>query len=337
MWIDNFSLLKHNTFGIDARCARFSEYASEEELRALILALRERFPQAPVLCVGQGSNLLFTSDFHGTVLHSSMRDVHVIDDGDVLVTAGSGWVWDDFVAYCVENGWYGLENLSYIPGTVGASAVQNIGAYGVEAEQFITQVRCLDLETGEPRVFSHDDLHYGYRQSAFKQDLKGRYAVTAVTFRLSTTFTPKTSYGSLGKEIAVRGLEKGLTPEALRALIIEIRQSKLPEPSELGNAGSFFMNPVVSQAKFEALQREYPDVPHFSAPNGVKVPAGWLIERCGWKGRRLGAAGVYEKQALVLVNHGGAVGSDIVRLSDAVCADVKAKFGIAIKPEVNFI
>ena len=334
MWTENQSLLPYNTFGIDVRCARFAEYDSETRLRAILDALRRDHPGESVLCVGAGSNLLFTRDYPGTVLHSNITRwaADVRDDGTAYVIAGSGWVWDEFVDFCVRNGWYGLENLSYIPGTVGASAVQNIGAYGAEAEQFIERVAAIELATGETRVFTHDELRYAYRQSAFKQELRGRYAVTTVTFRLSTTFRPATGYGSLGREIAARGLEGKLTPQALRQLIIDIRRAKLPEPTELGNGGSFFVNPVISREAFALLQADYPAAPHYDVEGGVKVPAGWLIEQCGWKGRRLGPAGVYERQALVLVNHGGATGADIVALSDAVRDTVRAKFCIEIQP-----
>lgn len=339
MWIENVSLLPYNTFGIDARCRRFAEYGDVEELRGILAALREKHPGEPVLCVGQGSNLLFTKDYEGTVLHSRMCGIEVTPEGGdaVIVSAESGLDWDGFVAHCVTAGYYGLENLSYIPGTVGASAVQNIGAYGVEAEQYILRVHCIDLKTGEAHVFHHDDCRYGYRQSIFKNEWRGKYAVVRVDFRLSRTFVPHIGYGGLAKEFADGRDTDTLTAQALREVIIRIRRAKLPEPAELGSAGSFFMNPVISAERFAALQEAYPAVPHYEVEGGVKVPAGWLIEQCGWKGRRLGAAGVYEKQALVLVNHGGASGADIVALSDAVRRDVENKYGIKIQPEANFI
>ncbi len=341
MWKENFSLLRYNTFGIEARCKRFAEYDSSEQLRQILQKLRDEYQDESVLCVGQGSNLLFTKDYEGTVLHSRMQQISAapMSDGSdrSIVSAGSGWDWDSFVEYCVGHGLYGLENLSYIPGTVGASAVQNIGAYGSEVEQFIHRVHCLDIRTGERHTFGHDECRYGYRDSIFKQEWRGRYVVTEVEFLLYNTFVPQTAYGSLAKALAEQAGDEPLTAAGLRNLIISIRKSKLPEPAELGSAGSFFMNPVISREQFAELLKTYPSMPHYDVAQGVKVPAGWLIDQCGWKGRRQGAAGVYEKQALVLVNHGGATGADIVALSDTVRKDVEQKFGIRIRPEVNFI
>ncbi len=335
----DYSLKAHNTFGIDAYCRHYIEYASENELSEILDNLRQT-PDEPYLHIGAGSNLLFTRDFPGTVLHSSLLGVEETSrrDAEVWVRAGAGEVWDDFVAQCVERGFYGLENLSLIPGEVGASAVQNIGAYGSEVGRFIDRVEGIDTATGQMRTLRHEECKYGYRDSIFKQTLRGKFIVTHVIYRLSLCFRPDLSYSALQRELERRGQKPdGLKPHDLRDLVVSIRQGKLPDPSVLGSAGSFFMNPIVTDDKFRQIQEKYPQVPHYGVAGGYKIPAGWLIEQCGWKGRRLGPAGVYDRQALVLVNHGGASGSDIVRLSQAVCADVYARFGIELRPEVNFI
>lgn len=335
----SYSLLPHNTFGIDVRCRRFIEYDSVDDLRKVVALLSET-PDERVLHIGSGSNLLFTKDFDGTVLHSNIRGIVIKNenDGSLLVCAGAGEDWDAFVAYCVNHSCYGLENLSHIPGEVGASAVQNIGAYGSEVCDFITEVETIELATGQLRIFSKEECRYAYRHSIFKTELRGQYVVTHVTYRLSSTFTPNLSYAALTRELDSRQIKREtLTAEQLRQVVIDVRRSKLHGPSELGSAGSFFVNPVITEEKFHALQSEYPLMPHYVVEGGVKVPAGWLIEQCGWKGRRLGSAGVYDKQALVLVNYGGATGEDIVRLSKSVQEAVAEKFGIEIHPEVNFI
>lgn len=337
--VNDFSLRGHNTFGLDVRCDRFIEYADVDELRQVLSGLRAQ-PSVRYLHIGAGSNLLFTHDFDGTVLHSAVhgRKVVASDADTVFVKAGAGEVWDDFVAWCVDSGFYGTENLSLIPGEVGASAVQNIGAYGVEAKDLIERVDAVDIETGEAVNFAEADCHYGYRMSRFKREDAGRYVITHVTYRLSRRFEPRLAYGALRRELDARGIAvSGLTASQLRDLIIDIRRHKLPDPAQMGSAGSFFMNPVVSRDCFERLQAIYPDMPHYDMEDGVKIPAGWMIEHCGWKGRALGPAAVYEKQALVLVNRGGATGADVVRLSEAVCADVKARFGITLHPEVIFV
>ena len=345
--IRNHSLKEHNTFGISVMCDRFVEFDTESELRQLLR--RERFAeqQEPLLILGGGSNLLLTGDFHGTVLHSAITGIENVTEfimgspaepsSDILVRVGSGVVWDDFVAKCVECGWHGAENLSLIPGEVGASAVQNIGAYGVEAKDIIERVEALEVATGEPVVFENADCGYGYRQSRFKGEWKDKYVVTHVTYRLSSVFTPKLDYGNIRSALAERGIDIP-TPKQLRETIIDIRQAKLPDPKVLGNGGSFFMNPVVGRAKYEELAALYPAMPHYVVDaDHVKIPAGWMIDQCGWKGRRLGRAGVHEKQALVLVNLGGATGQDIVSLCEAIRHDVMEKFGIEIRPEVNIV
>lgn len=321
-----------NTFGIEAKANRWLEYRSEDELRRIVPTLQGEH----VLHVGAGSNLLFTRDFDGTVLHSDIRFVSPVsmDADSVWVRAGAAIVWDDFVAYSIANGWSGAENLSLIPGEVGASAVQNIGAYGVEAKDLIESVECVSLADGTRRVFRNEECNYAYRSSIFKHELKGQYAVTYVTYRLKKTFVPHLDYGNLREQLVSN---PSLNAAAVRQKIIEIRRSKLPDPEELGNAGSFFMNPIVTREQFEALRVSYPLMPYYDVPNGVKIPAGWLIEQCGWKGRTLGRAGVYEKQALILVNRGGATGEEVVRLCRTIQQDVLNKFGIEIHAEVNLI
>ena len=336
---ENVSLLRHNTFGIDAKCALFAEYASLQELKDTIIWLANNRPELPLLHIGKGSNLLFVNDFNGCILHNVAKNIEVVSEqGDeVIVRAEGGITWDDVVEYCTKNGYYGLENLSLIPGEVGAATVQNIGAYGSEVKDFIVKVNLVNLKTAEETSLTNEQCHYAYRQSIFKNELKGQFAVFSVDFRLSKSFCPNLDYGSIRHELEARGINDNVDALSLRQTIIDIRQGKLPEPDVLGNAGSFFMNPVVPQEKFDELMAQYPDMPHYPAPNGVKIPAGWMIQQCGWKGKRLGPAGVYEKQALVLVNHGGAKGEDIVRLCQTIQNDVKNRFGIEIHPEVNFI
>lgn len=332
----NCSLLPYNTFGMDVKASRFVEYASVEELRGLWNAEREAVARA--LHIGGGSNLLFASDYEGLILHSAIKGYTVVKETEeeVEVRVGAGEVWDDFVAYTVANGWYGAENLSLIPGEVGASAVQNIGAYGVEAKDLIVSVDTFGLETGEERRFMREEFRYAYRESVFKQELKGKYAVTFVTYRLKKHPVFHLEYGNIRAELEKQGCQVDL--ENVRRIIIAIRQAKLPDPKVLGNAGSFFMNPVVPKMQFEALLAQYPDMPHYPVDDAhVKIPAGWMIDRCGWKGKRVGHAGVHEKQALVLVNCGGATGKEVMHLAEEIVASVRERFGVTIRPEVNYI
>lgn len=328
---NDYSLLNHNTFGMDVKAKRYVEYDSEEELKTLIPTL-----EGEVLHMGGGSNLLFKGDFAGTVLHSAIRGIEIVEEkGDeVLVRVGAGEVWDDFVAWAVAQGLGGVENLSLIPGEVGASAVQNIGAYGVEAKDVIALVEAVELQSGQKRVFGTLECDYAYRQSIFKKQLKGKYAITYVTCRLQKKPQLKLEYGNIK---AVLGEKKDLTIADVRQAIIDIRNAKLPDPKVQGNAGSFFMNPVVSREKFLSIQKDYPNMPFYEVEGGVKIPAGWMIDQCGWKGKSLGRAGVHDKQALVLVNLGGATSDEIITLCETVCKDVYEKFGIEIHPEVNLI
>lgn len=327
----DYSLLGHNSFGLDVKAKMFGEYHTIHELQHFLYFHDKSLP---LLHIGGGNNLLFTKDYEGIVLHSAIKgfEVVAIEGHDVHLRVGAAEIWDDIVDRTVRNGYYGLENLSLIPSEVGAAAVQNIGAYGVEVKDFIEAVEIVSLTTGEVHELTNKECKFAYRYSIFKGAWKGQFAVTHVTFKLSLDFKPNLSYHALA-DIAT-GKINALD---LRNAIIDIRKSKLPDPKVLGNAGSFFMNPVVKQEKFEELHRDYPDMPHFDAPGGVKIPAGWLIESCGWKGKSLGRAGIYKDQALVIVNNGGAMPQDIMSLSDAVCADVNNKFGITLKPEVNWI
>ncbi|WP_336534090.1 UDP-N-acetylmuramate dehydrogenase [Bacteroides acidifaciens] len=328
-----YSLLSHNTFGIDVSAARFLEYASVEELQQQIA---QDAVTTPFLHIGGGSNLLFTKDYDGLILHSCIEGIEVTEEDErtVSVRVGAGVVWDDFVAYCVAHGWYGAENLSLIPGEVGAGAVQNIGAYGVEVKDLITAVETVNIQ-GDQRVYSIEECGYAYRNSIFKRPENKSVFVTYVRFRLSKEEYYTLDYGTIRQEL---GKYPELTLPVVRKVIIDIRESKLPDPKVMGNAGSFFMNPIVPKEKLLVLQQEYPQIPYYELADGqVKIPAGWMIDQCGWKGKSLGPAAVHDKQALVLVNRGGAKGSDIIALSDAVRASVREKFGIDIHPEVNFV
>ena len=328
----DYSLKAHNTFGIDAKCSRFLEYVSIEEAQQVAQILRES--DTPYIIIGGGSNLLLTKDFEGIVVRSDVLGYYI--DGDKM-TCGSGEVFDEVVEASLQAGLYGMENLSLIPGDVGASVVQNIGAYGAEAKDLIVSVEAVEIATGRLVTIQGKDCGYGYRQSKFKQEWKNRYLITHVTYQFSTTFEPHLDYGNIRAELERKGIQEP-TAKQLRDTIIEIRNAKLPDPKVEGNAGSFFMNPIVSREKYEQLAAQYEGMPHYDVDaDHVKIPAGWMIDQCGWKGRSLGHAGVHDKQALVLVNRGGATGAEIVALSDAIRADVKAKFGIDIYPEVNII
>ena len=326
--------LIHNTFGLKVEAADLLEYHSEEELQGFIA---QGLVKPPFLHVGGGSNLLFIHEhYEGTVLHSLIKGVEITSENEteVCLRVGAGEIWDDFVDFCVKHQWYGAENLSLIPGEVGASAVQNIGAYGVEVKDLITSVETIGLD-GQKHVFQQDECQYAYRDSIFKRAEMKQFFVTYVNFRLSKEEHYKLDYGTIRKEI---GDVAQVSLPLVRQTIIGIRQSKLPDPKVLGNAGSFFTNPIVGREKWQSLLEQYPKMPYYEVDaERVKIPAGWMIEQAGWKGKALGPAAMHDKQALVLVNLGGATGADIVALSEAVCRDVKQQFGIEIHPEVNFI
>ncbi len=328
----NYSLLAHNTFGIDARCSRFLEYETTEEAQQVAQVLASS--DTPYIIIGCGSNLLLTRDFEGIVVHSVLKGCSF--QGTQMV-CGSGVVFDEAVAMSLDHGCYGMENLSLIPGDVGASAVQNIGAYGVEVKDVIVEVEAVEIATGRLCTFTNADCQYGYRDSRFKHEWKNRYLITHVTYQLSADFQPHLDYGNIRAELERCGIAEP-TAQQLRQVIIDIRRAKLPDPEEIGNAGSFFMNPIVSREKYEALSAEYPGMPHYTVDAMYeKIPAGWMIDQCGWKGRSLGRAGVHDRQALVLVNRGGATGQEVVDLCNAIRRDVRETFGIDIHPEVNII
>lgn len=332
----NYSLKEHNTFGIDAKCKRFLEYEIDEEAIDVAEILRKE--KQPYIIIGGGSNLLLTKDFDGIVVRSGIKG-HCFEEDFFCerMTCGSGEVWDDMVAKSIEAGYYGMENLSLIPGDVGASAVQNIGAYGMEAKDLILCVWMIEISTGKLRMIGNEECEYGYRQSRFKKDWKNRFLITRVTYGLSKTFRPHLDYSNIRAELESKGISTP-TAQQLRDTIIEIRNAKLPDPKVEGNAGSFFMNPIVTRPVYEKLAALYPKMPHYRVDSfHEKIPAGWMIEQCGWKGKSLGRAGVHDKQALVLVNRGGATGAEIVALCEAIRQDVKAKFDIEIHPEVNIV
>lgn len=346
-----------NTFRMKVKADCFVEYDSEKALTDIDF---DALPK-PLFHIGSGSNLLFTGDFHGTILHSGIKSVDTSSaaDGVVEATVGSGVVFDDLCEWAAGQGLWGLENLSHIPGEVGASAVQNIGAYGVEVKDIISAVRCFDIRERKFVEFSVEDCAYGYRDSAFKhRPAKERYIVTAVKFRLSTQARPRLDYGHLRSAVETVCVKNSgrrdsepvnldeLTPALVRQVVTEIRQGKLPEPSEIGSAGSFFKNPVVDKSVFEAIlksrQEEFgadASVPHYPAgEDQVKIPAAWLIEQCGWKGRIHKGAAVYEKQPLVIINHSGhALPSDILELESLIIDSVRSRFGIILKPEVDHL
>jgi len=326
-----------NTFGIDARCTTYLEFHTADEA-AKAATDGTLAPGDRLLIVGSGANLLPTHDFDGTVAHSAIKGITYQPDGDhTLVRAGSGEDWDALVEQTIAHGCYGLENLSLIPGEVGASAVQNIGAYGGEAKDFICKIEAVRLADAAKVTIQPEECQYAYRHSRFKDEWRGRFFITAVTYRLSNHFEPRLDYGNIRAKLAELAVTQ---PDArqVRQAIIQIRREKLPDPKVLGNAGSFFTNPIVPREKYEQLKAQYPDIPHYDLPpDRVKIPAGWMIEQCGWKGRTLGRAGVHDKQALVLVNRGGATGQEIARLSQTISQDVARRFGIEIRPEVNII
>lgn len=334
----HYSLLRHNTFGIDASCRRFLEYESEQEAAAIAPTLTR-----PYLLLGGGSDLLLTADYPGTVVHSAITDMTSEPvEGGMLLRVGSGRTWDSVVELAVGAGWHGAENLSAIPGEVGASAVQNIGAYGAEVSDLIDSVEAVEIGTGRKVRFSNADCHYSYRQSRFKHEWRDRFLITYVTYRFFLAFTPQLDYGNIRAALAEHHIQQP-TPQQLRQTITDIRADKLPDPRRVGNAGSFFMNPIVDENKFHVLQQAFPGMPHYvvegseGRPMAYKIPAGWMIEQCGWKGRSIGPAGVHDKQALVLVNRGGATGADIVGLMHRIQADVSHRFGIDLQPEVNIV
>ncbi len=330
---NRYSLLSHNTFGIEATANQFVEFSSVDDIVGF---LGESYDGRSFV-IGGGSNLLFVNDYNGTILHSAIMGMQVVEEDDnyLLLRVGSGVNWDALVAYTVEQGWGGLENLSAIPGEVGASAVQNVGAYGVEAGELIVKVETVRLSDALCQEFLHDDCCFSYRHSIFKAAEKGKHIITHVTYRLSKNPTFKLTYGNLSEKVGLLG---GATLANVRKAVCEIREAKLPSPDRIGSAGSFFMNPIVPAEVAEALAKEYPAMPQYPLPCGnVKLSAGWLIEQCGWKETPHEHVGVYKHQALVVINRGGATGRDVLDFASAVVASVKEKFGVELNMEVNVI
>jgi UDP-N-acetylmuramate dehydrogenase len=329
----NISLRGYNSFRIDSRADSFISFEKEEEVISYFCQTRRAHKK--LLILGCGSNILFTGNFDGTVLHSDIRGITIEEKhtGFHIISAASGVKWDDLVAWSVKNGYNGIENLSLIPGSVGASPVQNIGAYGVEVKDTIEKVRVVSISDGAVAELNSNECSFGYRNSIFKSEAKGRYFVTRVFYKLSTDTSYHLDYGSLYEEAAKLG---SLSLSNIRQAVINIRTSKLPDPEITGNAGSFFKNPVVSAAVAESLKNRHPELKMFDDPSGgVKLAAGWLIEKCGWSGKRNGNAGVHDKQALVLVNYGVATGLEIFQLSEKIRKSVFDEFGVELEREVE--
>jgi UDP-N-acetylmuramate dehydrogenase len=333
----NVSLRHLNTFGLDAYARYFVNVRSVDELTAI---LRDpEWKNFPKFILGGGSNILLTKDIDALVIHPDIKGITIVKENEeaVVLKVGAGEVWHDFVMHCVNNGYGGVENLSLIPGTVGAAPMQNIGAYGVEIKSVVESVEAVDIESGEKRVFSNAECEFGYRESVFKKAFKNKYVITGATFRLSKKPVLNAAYGDVQKTLQEMGTETPTIRDISEA-IMTIRRSKLPDPAEIGNAGSFFKNPEIPLAQFTYLQETFPEVPGYPVNAGtVKVPAGWLIERAGWKGYREGEIGVHARQALVLVNYGGGTGAEIKALSEKIQESVAGKFGIRLNAEVNFI
>lgn len=330
----DFSLKSHNSFGIDVKARHFIKVDDVAELKEVL----KNAYASELFILGGGSNMLLTKDIEKTVVHVDLRGIEIIKENaeEVYVKAMAGENWHQFVLFCLDNGFGGLENLSLIPGNVGTAPIQNIGAYGVEIKDTFYECTALDIQTLQLRTFSKEDCEFGYRESIFKNTEKGNYIITDVTFQLKKEHHQlNTTYGSIDAYLEEQGISEPDIKDVSNA-VIAIRQSKLPDPKKLGNSGSFFKNPVVPKVQLEALQKEHPEIPFYEVNDTeVKIPAGWLIERTGLKGYREGDAGVHEKQALVLVNYGNATGMEILALAEKVQQQVKGKFGIEIQPEVN--
>jgi len=333
----NVNLQPYNTLNISAKARYFAEVDSEEKLRKIL-----RHPQTgnrKFVVLGAGSNVLFTDNFDGLVLHMNIQGREVINETEehVWLKIGAGEDWHQTVRYCVDQGWGGIENLSLIPGTVGAAPIQNIGAYGVELQEVFEWLEGMDIEGRAIRRYDKEDCEFGYRDSIFKGELKGIVIVTNVVLKLSKNPTLNTSYGAIQSMLKERNITNP-TIEDISDIVIDIRNSKLPQPEKLGNAGSFFKNPIVDSSVYERIKGNYPQAPGYTMGDGeVKVPAGWLIEETGWKGKVIGNTGTYKQQALVIVNHGGATGQEIMELATKIRESVLEEFGIELVPEVNIM
>ena len=333
--LEHYSLEKRNSFGLKVYCRYFFEATNLKDLISFFIG--GSVPGDRFMILGEGSNILFTKDFEGTIVHPAIRGIEIIseDEKSVRIKAGAGENWDGFVNHCVLQNWYGIENLSLIPGSVGSSPVQNIGAYGVEAKDSITEVEGFFVNTGQIKCFSNDECRFGYRNSIFKQELKNKFVITAVTFSLYKHPHFQLSYGPVEKEFLKKPVQN---LASLRQTIIEIRESKLPDPLKLGNAGSFFKNPVIPETVFKSIQKRFAGIPFYPAESGmIKVPAAWLIEQAGWKGIREGNTGTYPSQPLVIVNYGNADGKEIYSFAKKIVQSVKEFSGIDLEMEVNLV
>lgn len=342
--MENISLREYNTFGINAVARNFARFADQEQLAVLLdslvparSSLRRPAPR-PVFILGGGSNILFTGDIDGPVLKNEITGIDLVleDERHLFVRVGAGESWHGFVQYCLAHNWAGVENLSLIPGSVGAAPMQNIGAYGVELKEIFYELEAWDLEDGRVRMFTLNDCRFGYRESIFKKEHKSRFIILNVTFRLNKIPVFQTQYGAIREELEKMGV-KQLTIQAISQAVIHIRSVKLPDPAQIGNAGSFFKNPIISNDRFATLRAQFSGIVGYPAQDGTKLAAGWLIEQCGWKGYRRGDAGCHAQQALVLVNYGHATGREIYDLSEEILRSVQQKFGVTLEREVNIL
>ncbi len=334
---EKVDLSPYTTMGVTVKAEYLVECSTKDDLIAAIEFAQEN--NLEILVLGEGSNILFVNDFQGLIIVNRISGLEVVDENDdeVVLRIGAGENWHQLVLWCIEKDYGGIENLSLIPGTVGAAPIQNIGAYGVELKEVFVQLEALHLEEKKPITMSNQQCRFGYRDSIFKKELKGKVVITSVTLKLSRHAEPRFDYASLKQKLEEKGIANPCIKEVSDA-VIEVRQSKLPDPKEIGNTGSFFKNPVISVFQFDELKKEYPKLPGYAVTEHlVKVPAGWLIEQAGWKGKRIGDAGVHEKQALVLVNHGKATGSELWALANEVIKIVQDTFGIQLTPEVNIL
>ena len=332
---ENINLKEHNTFGIEANADRFATFCSIEELRTL---LSQRGTDS-LLVLGGGSNILFTKDFSGLVIKNEIKGFDVIQESEkfVEVKVGAGEVWHDFVLKCIDMNFGGVENLSLIPGSVGASPMQNIGAYGTEIKDVFVQLEAYKIDSGELHVFNNEQCEFGYRESVFKRSLKNQYVILSVTFRLTKEHVINSNYGAIESELKQRGIGQATIRDVSNA-VIAIRSKKLPDPKKIGNAGSFFKNPIVDHDIVEKISNDYDQFPHYPGPDGkVKLAAGWLIEQAGWKGKTFGTFGVHKFQALVLVNYANSNGAAIYDLSERIISSVHDKFGVTLEREVNVL
>lgn len=332
---ENVNITPFTTFGIQTISKFFKPFSSVKELQDILPKVRDM----QLLVLGGGSNILFQKDFPGVVLRNEIKGIEKLEENEneVILKVGAGEVWHEFVLYTLSNGWGGIENLSLIPGSVGASPMQNIGAYGVEVKDVFESLEAVEISTGICRSFSHEECQFGYRESIFKRALKGKYIITSVNYRLSKKPQLNTHYGAIENELSANGISKPSIKDVSNA-VIAIRQSKLPDPKVIGNAGSFFKNPIIEKATFQKLKELHEKLPSYEVDDQhVKVPAGWLIDQAGWKGKTFGDYGVHKNQALVLVNYKNATGKDIYELSESIILDIAAKYGIRLEREVNIV